>query len=174
VSECDSQCGGWDDVLVQGRADPQREILDVESVAGHLLPAGGVFAFLAGHRGELFPDELFADLFPSRRGRPSIPADVVASVIVVQTPNGLSDEAAAEAVTFDPRWKAACGPAVTAKGFHPTVLTYWRGRPARSDRPNPIFDVVKAVVAQTGVPAGRPAVGWTPRCSMTRCPPRTR
>ena len=69
--------GGWDDVVVQGRADPQREILDVESVAGHLLPAGGVFAFLAGHRRELFPDELFADLFPSRRGRPSIPADVV-------------------------------------------------------------------------------------------------
>jgi len=29
---------------VQGRADPQREILDVESVAGHLLPAGGVWA----------------------------------------------------------------------------------------------------------------------------------
>ena len=56
--------------MVQGRADPQREILDVESVAGHLLPAGGMFAFLAGHRRELFPDELFADLFPSRRGRP--------------------------------------------------------------------------------------------------------
>jgi hypothetical protein len=71
--------------VVQGWADPQREILDVESVAGHLLPAGGVFAFLAGHRRELFPDELFADLFPSRRGRPSIPADVVASVIVLQT-----------------------------------------------------------------------------------------
>jgi hypothetical protein len=41
--------------LVQGRADPQREILDVESVAGHLLPEGGVFAFLAAHRRELFP-----------------------------------------------------------------------------------------------------------------------
>ena len=56
--------------MVQGRVDPQREILDAESVAGHLLPAGGVFAFLAAHRGELFPDELFADLFHSRRGRP--------------------------------------------------------------------------------------------------------
>ena len=102
--------------------------LDVESVAGHLLPAGGVFAFLAGHRRELFPDELFADLFPSRRGRPSVPADVVASVIVLQTLHGLSDSEAVEAVTFDLRWKAACGLAVTAPGFHPTVLTYWRRR----------------------------------------------
>ena len=141
--------------MVQGRADPQREILDVESVAGHLLPAGGVFAFLAGHRRELFSDELFADLFPSRRGRPSIPADVVASVIVLQTLHGLSDSEAVEAVTFDLRWKAACGLAVTAPGFHPTVLTYWRRRLADSQRPRRIFEVVGQVVSQTGVLAGK-------------------
>ena len=129
--------------------------LDVESVAGHLLPAGGVFAFLAGHRRELFPDELFADLFPSRRGRPSIPADVVASVIVLQTLHGLSDSEAVEAVTFDLRWKAACGLAVTAPGFHPTVLTYWRRRLAASARPRRIFEVVGQVVAETGVLAGK-------------------
>src|SRR4249920_1370759 len=58
VSDPGCSSAGWDDVVVQGRADPQREILDVESVAGHLLPAGGMFAFLAGHRRELFPDEL--------------------------------------------------------------------------------------------------------------------
>jgi hypothetical protein len=140
---------------VQGRADPQREILDVESVAGHLLPAGGMFAFLAAHRRELFPDDMFADLFPSRRGRPSIPADVVASVIVLQTLHGLSDSEAVEAVTFDLRWKAACGLAVTTPGFHPTVLTYWRRRLAASARPRRIFDVVGQVVAQTGVLAGK-------------------
>ena len=140
---------------MQGRADPQREILDVESVAGHLLPAGGVFAFLAAHRRELFPDAMFVDLFPSRRGRPSIPADVVASVIVLQTLHGLSDSEAVEAVTFDLRWKAACGLAVTAPGFHPTVLTYWRRRLAVSARPRRIFEVVGQVVAETGVLAGK-------------------
>jgi hypothetical protein len=80
---------------------------------------------------------------------------VVASVIVLQTLHGLSDEAAAEAVTFDLRWKAACGLAVTAKGFHPTTLTYWRRRLADSRRPNRIFEVVKAVIAETGVLAGK-------------------
>jgi Transposase DDE domain/Transposase domain (DUF772) len=139
---------------VQGRADPQREILDVESVAGHLLPAGGVFAFLAGHRHELFPEEMFADLFKPG-GRPSVPAEVIASVIVLQTLNGLSDAEAVEAVTFDLRWKAACGLAITAGGFHPTTLTVWRGRLRRSPRPNRIFDAVRAVVAQTGMLAGK-------------------
>jgi hypothetical protein len=145
---------GWEDRLVQGRADPQREILDVESVAGHLLPAGGVFAFLAAHRGVLFPEAMFADLFKSG-GRPSIPADVIASVIVLQTLHGLSDSEAVEAVTFDLRWKAACGLAVTDRGFHPTTLTYWRRRLARSPRPNRIFEAVKQVVAETGVLAGK-------------------
>ena len=76
---------------MQGRVGDQRELLDVESVAGHLLRPGSVFAFLAGHRGVLFPDEMFADLFPSGRGRPSVPAEVMASVIVLQTLHGLSD-----------------------------------------------------------------------------------
>jgi hypothetical protein len=43
-----------------------------------------VYAFLAEHRRELFPDEMSADLFPSPRGRPSEPADVVAAVPVLQ------------------------------------------------------------------------------------------
>ena len=140
---------------MQGRADDQRELLDAESVAGHLLAAGGVFRFLAEHRGSLFPDELFADLFTSVRGRPSVPADVVATVIVLQTLHGLSDRDAADAVTFDLRWKAACGLSVTAFAFHPTTLTYWRRRLAASDRPNRIFEVVKDVINQTGVLAGR-------------------
>ena len=86
----------------------------MESVAGHLLPAGSVFGLLAEHRQRLFPTVMFDDLFPSGRGRPSVPPEVMAAVIVLQTLHGLSDREAAEAVTFDLRWKAACGVAVDA------------------------------------------------------------
>ena len=140
---------------MQGRSESQRELLDAESVAGHLLKVDSVFAFLAAHRGELFPDELFADLFPSGRGRPSVAADVMAAVITLQALQGLSDSETVDAVTFDLRWKAACGLPVTAGAFHATTLTYWRRRLAASDRPNRIFDAVKAVVAQSGVLAGK-------------------
>jgi hypothetical protein len=34
---------------------------------------------------------MFADLFPSPLGRPSVPADVVASVLVLQALDGRSD-----------------------------------------------------------------------------------
>ncbi len=140
---------------MQGRSEGQRQLGDVQAWAGHLLAPGSVFTFLADHRRELFPDELFADLFGSGRGRPSVPADVVATVIVLQSLHGLSDREAAEAVTFDLRWKAATGLAVEASSFHPTTLTYWRRRLAASDKPNRIFEVVRQVVAETGVLKGK-------------------
>ena len=111
---------------MQGEADRQRELLDVESVAGHLLPEGSVFAFLATERLRLFPAEMFADLFPSGRGRPSIPAEVIASVIVLQTLHGF------RTVRLRMRSPSTCGGrqrvgiAIDAAAFHPTTLTYWR------------------------------------------------
>jgi len=140
---------------VQGRSEDQRQLGDVEAWAGHLLPPGSVSAFLAGHRRELFPDVLFEDLFRSGRGRPSVPADVVATVIVLQSLYGLSDREAADAVTFDLRWKAAAGLTLEAASFHPTTLTYWRRRLAASEKPNRIFDAVRAVVTETGVLKGK-------------------
>src|SRR3954451_21935936 len=128
---------GWDPGGVQGRSDDQRDLLDVESVAGHLLKPGSVFAFLAAHRREVVPDGMFTDLFPSSSGRPSVPADVMATVITLQALHGLSDSETVDAVTFDLRWKAACGVAVGAAAFHPTTLTYWRRRLGGPDRGDP-------------------------------------
>jgi hypothetical protein len=88
------------DCGVQGRSDDQRDLLDAESLAGHLLMSGSVFVFLAPHRRELFPDEMFADLFATGRGRPSVPADVMASVITLQALYGLSDAETVDAVTL--------------------------------------------------------------------------
>jgi hypothetical protein len=129
--------------------------MDAGALVGHLVPAGSVFAFLAEHRGEVFPSELFADLFPSSTGRPSLLGEVAASVLVLQTLQDLSDRDVVAAVRCDIRWKVACGLPLDHEGFHPTTLTYWRRRLAVSDRPNRIFDAVRAVIAQTGVLRGK-------------------
>ena len=141
--------------MVQGRSRGQRDLLDVESVAGHLLPQGSVFWLLAEHRQRLFPAAMFDDLFPSGRGRPSVPPDVIAAVIVLQTLHGLSDREAADAVMFDLRWKAGCGVAIDSGSFHPSTLTYWRRRLAGSERPHRIFEVVRQLIIETGAVKGR-------------------
>src|SRR6266496_1630692 len=72
-----------------------------------------MFAFLAAHRGEVFPDPDYADLFaPPGVGRPSLPATQMAAVLALQALCDYSDRETAEAVRFDVRWKAAIGAAV--------------------------------------------------------------
>jgi hypothetical protein len=140
---------------VQGVERAERKLLDAAALVGHLVPEGSMFAFLATHRGQLFPDEQFADLFPSGRGRPSLPAPVAAAVLTLQVLYDLSDAETAEAARCDLRWKVATGMALDDKGFHPSTLVYWRRRLARSGRPHRINDAVRRVVAETGVLAGR-------------------
>ncbi len=140
---------------MQGHSSLDRELLDADAMVGHLVPAGSVYRFLAEHRRRVFPDELFADLFGSGRGRPSQPGDVVATVLVLQSLEGLSDRDACQALVTDIRWKVAAGLALDDEGFHPTVLTYWRRRLGASEAPERIFDAVRAVVVETGVLAGK-------------------
>ena len=62
-------------MVMQGRSDPDQQLLDASAMCRHLVADDSVCAFLADHRHQLFPDEMFADLFPSGRGRPSVPAE---------------------------------------------------------------------------------------------------
>jgi hypothetical protein len=145
----------WDDLLMQGRSRLDLELLDAEMIAGDLVPAGSVFAFLAAHRRELFPDAFTADLFSSVTGRPSLPADLVGSVLVLKELYDLSDAQTADALKFDIRWKVACGRSLTQLSFDPSALVYWRRRIAASKRPDRVFDAVADVIAQTGILRGR-------------------
>ncbi len=140
---------------MQGRSESNPELLDAAALCRQLVPEGSVEAFLADHRHDLFPDEMFEDLFPSGRGRPSIPADVVASVMVLQALEGLSDRDAARALRDRISWKVACGLALDDEGFDFSVLTYWRTRLRKSERPERIFDAVRSVIDATGVLKGK-------------------
>ncbi|MCU4187531.1 IS1182 family transposase [Acidiferrimicrobium sp. IK] len=140
---------------MQGRSESNRELLDAAALCRQLVREGSVEAFLADHRHQLFPDDLFADLFSSGRGRPSIPGDVVATVMVLQALEGLSDRDAARALRDRISWKVACGLALDDEGFDYSVLTYWRTRLRKSDRPERIFDAVRSVIDATGVLRGK-------------------
>ena len=140
---------------MQGLSELNRELLDASALCRQLVPEGSVEAFLADHRHDLFPDAMFEDLFTSKRGRPSIPADTVASVMVLQALEGLSDRDAARALTDRISWKVACGLALDEAGFDYSVLTYCRSRLRNSTRPERIFEAVRSVIDATGVLKGK-------------------
>jgi Transposase DDE domain/Transposase domain (DUF772) len=134
---------------------PSDAQLDAATWCGHLVPQGSVHAFLADHRQHLFPPELFADLTRHGGGHPSVPAEAIATVMVLQALEGLSDREAVSALRRDIAWKVACGLRLDDEGFHPTVLVYWRNRIRASPRPRRIFEAVGQVVEATGVLRGR-------------------
>jgi hypothetical protein len=141
---------------MQGFERMDRQLLDAEMLAGHLVPGNSMFAFLAAHRAEVFPDADYADLFaPPGSGRPSLPATRMAAILALQALHDFSDRETAEAVRFDVRWKVACGLAVDDGGFDPSSLVYWRNRIAKSQRPHRVNDAVRKIVEQTGVLKGR-------------------
>jgi IS5 family transposase len=84
-----------------------------------------------------------------------VPVEVVASVMVLQALEGLSDRDAARALRDRISWKVACGLALDDEGFDYSVLTYWRTRLRRSERPERIFDAVRSVIDATGVLKGK-------------------
>ena len=56
---------------MQGFERADHQLLDAGKLAGHLILAGSMFAFLAAHRAEVFRDADYADLFapPGWAGR---------------------------------------------------------------------------------------------------------
>jgi transposase len=136
---------------MQGKSNPDRQLLDAAAFCRGLVEEGTIYSFLADHRNELFQDEDFADLFPSGRGRPSVSAVLVCSVMVLQALEGLSDRDAMRQLRTRIDWKVACGLALDDPGFDFTVLTYWRTRLRQSQRPQRIFEAIRTVVEATGV-----------------------
>jgi Transposase DDE domain/Transposase domain (DUF772) len=139
-----------------GCDDRQVRFDDVMLLVDDQLAAGSVYRLLAEHGAALFGDEYFADLFKrSTLGRPTVPARVVATVMLLQAHEGLSDREACDRLAFDLRWKAAAGLTVGAEAFHPTVLVGMRNRLRASDRPRRLFDDVTTTARAAGLLRGR-------------------
>jgi hypothetical protein len=152
--------------MTLGLADRQGNLLDdVERFCDETLDERSIYAFLHREREGLFPDEEFADLF-DERGRRSVPPSVVATVMVLQRLEGLSDREAVERFCFDTRWRYAAGvggyDTSAWRSFAHTVLVDMRERLRRSARPNRIFDTALGAARQAGLLGRRRVLDSTP------------
>src|ERR671910_2348202 len=86
------------------------------------------YGFLASHRRELFHDEDFTDLYCSDNGRPSVPPSLLATALLLQTYEGVSDEEAKARADFDLRWKVALQISLEERPFAKSTLQLFRAR----------------------------------------------
>ena len=137
--------------MALGKSDTQRRFDDPVAVLGDRLKERSIYKLLAEHGHELFPDDYFADCYSGARdGRPTVPARILATVMILQAFEGLSDREATDRLGFDLRWQAAAGVAIGQEPFHPTVLVGARNRLRASARPRRLFEDTKVVAKATG------------------------
>jgi DDE family transposase/transposase-like protein DUF772 len=149
-----------------GVADRQPSVLnDMDRFCDEMLSESSIYVLLHRERDRLFPDEMFADLF-SDKGRRSVPPSVVATVMVLQRLEGLSDREAVERYSFDARWRYAAGVGSYDCGgwgsFAHTVLVDMRARLDRSDDKRRIFDRSVEVAGQAGLVGAKRVLDSTP------------
>lgn len=140
--------------MALGLAPRQQRFENPRDLLGDRLR--GVYRLLADHGDELFPDDYFADCYKdSRRGRPTVPARVLATVMVMQALEGLSDQEACDHLECDLRWQAAAGVDAGYEAFHPTTLVGQRNRLRASERPKRFLEDTKVVAREAGVMGNR-------------------
>jgi hypothetical protein len=111
-----------------GRRSPQRGLFEADALYADFVGRETFYGWLASQRGELFPDELFLPLYVHGWGRPSVPPGLLATALVLQTYEGVSDDEATARAAYDLRWKVALGVEVEARPFAKSTLQEFRAQ----------------------------------------------
>src|SRR5215831_8125857 len=122
-------------------------------VAHGIFPKGNRYLLLRDTLGTLFPDTLFADLFPTR-GKPALAPWRLALVTLVQYIEGLPDRQAAEAVRTRIDLKYALSLSLNDPGFDFSVLSEFRTRLVEHSAAERLLDVLLEACQQNGWLAG--------------------
>ena len=108
------------------------------------------YGLMASHRGRLFRDEDFADLYCSDNGRPSVPPSLLATALLLQTYERVSDEDAKARADFDLRWKVALGIGVEERPYAKSTLQLFRAQLILHDQVRAVFQRSLEFARQTG------------------------
>ena len=123
---------------------------ETQRVARAAFPKGNVYMRMHDELGEMYPDGLFADLFP-RRGQSAESPGRLAWVTVLQFAEGLSDRQAAEAVRGRLDWKYVLGLELTDPGFDYSVLSEFRDRLLAGQKEAALLDELLTRLKQRGL-----------------------
>jgi hypothetical protein len=113
------------------------------------------YGFLALWGDRLFRDEDFAALYCADNGRPSVPPSLLATALLLQTYDGVSDEEAKARADFDLRWKVALGVGLEARPFAKSTLQLFRAQLIEHEQVLALFRRSLAFAREAGYLKGR-------------------
>ena len=122
-----------------GERGPQRGMFEADTLYRDFVGPNTFYGFLAAQRGTIFTDEDFAGLYCLANGRPSVPPSLLATALVLQTYDKVSDDEAKRRADYDLQWKVALGVALDARPFAKSTLQEFRAQLVIHDEQQAIF-----------------------------------
>ena len=98
------------------------------------------YGLLASLRGRLFRDADFAEFYCADNGRDSVPPSLLATALLLQTHDKVSDAEAKARADFDIRWKVALGIEVEDRPFAKSTLQVFRAQLILHDKVREVFE----------------------------------
>lgn len=137
-----------------GLRSDQRGLFEADHLYLDYVGRNSFYSFMASQRGRLFRDEEFAELYCSNNGRDSVPPSLLATALLLQTHDRVSDEEAKERADFDIRWKVALGVAIDDKPFAKSTLQLFRAQLVLHQKVRTIFQRSLQLARQAGYVRG--------------------
>src|ERR1051326_5597777 len=122
-----------------GKRSAQLGLFEADTLYADFVGKRTFYGYLASERGELFDDADFARLYCPNNGRPSVPPSVLATALVLQAYDGVSDEEATRRAAFDLQWKVALGIEVEVRPFAKSTLQEFRAQLIIHEQTRAIF-----------------------------------
>ena len=138
-----------------GERSKQRGLWEADSLYLEHVGRDSFYGILASLRGQLFRDSDFAVLYCADNGRDSVPPSLLATVLLLQAHDRVSDAEAKARADFDLRWKVALGIEVEDRPFAKSTLQVFRAGLILHDKVREVFERSLKLARESGYLKGK-------------------
>ena len=133
-----------------GERSDQRGLWEADHLYLDLVGRATFYGLLASLRGQLFQDADFAELYCPDNGRYSVPPSLLATALLLQAHDKVSDAEAKARADFDIRWKVALGIEIEERPFAKSTLQVFRAQLILHDKVREVFEQSLRVAREQG------------------------
>ena len=133
-----------------GERSEQRGLWEADRLYLDHVGKDTFYVLLASLRGQLFRDAEFAEFYCADNGRDSVPPSLLATALLLQTHDKVSDAEAKARADFDIRWKVALGIEIEGRPFAKSTLQVFRAQLILHDKVRAVFESSLRLARESG------------------------
>ena len=138
-----------------GERSDQRGLWEADRLYLDHVGKDTFYGVLASLRGRLFRDADFAEFYCADNGRDSVPPSLLATALLLQSHDKVSDAEAKARADFDIRWKVALGIEVEGRPFAKSTMQVFRTQLILHGKVREVFESSLRLARESGYLKGR-------------------